>query len=537
MGNPTLLLYLVTALVLAAIGYYAFRPVPQMSEHYAEEATIIPPVEVPVDLNPFTCNAEGVCFRSDSPTHVEVASKDPKKRFKVHAGVDMMAPLTINGNVVATAADVEKVRFPGPKGDKGDPGNDGVGLPGPAGRDGIDAVGLPGPQGPSGKDAVGLPGKDGMDGMDGKDGKDGADGKNGANFAPAVMQEGVKTNKLQLGNKFLLSGVGDAHANDDWLRMFDKDGKGYNGGFAAGRLWTPSLYSNSAGTNFMGGTSAHNPNKWGTHLPWHGDNKNYIRGDTEMRGNTNNIGSLAVGGAIVTNHVAGDPARQSGRLHVASGERLYLLPKDGVIVGKEWGGNGNLSVQGQLCVGSTCITDADMKRMSGKGANIIDIAENDYRLLDNLTDVHRITVNNTQFITVPTKMTAGVYEVTIFADGGDNLDPHLYPMNTTVRTGDIHVSYTYTDGNNNKRSNNFAHNMFWWDNYGGGAGSHGMVKFTIYNLSGMYKRVLVEMGDTAGAGTAHGVWYKTDNWDWIGRFRLMVGGTTSRQVALVKKIV
>jgi hypothetical protein len=35
-----------------------------------------------------------------------------------------------------------------------------------------------------------------------------------------------------------------------------------------------------------------------------------------------------------------------GRMHITGGERLYLLNKDGVIIGKEWGGNGNLSVQG-----------------------------------------------------------------------------------------------------------------------------------------------------------------------------------------------
>jgi hypothetical protein len=48
----------------------------------------------------------------------------------------------------------------------------------------------------------------------------------------------TKTKKLQLGNKWLLSGEGDAHANDDWLRLFNIQGTGYFGGFAAGRLWS-----------------------------------------------------------------------------------------------------------------------------------------------------------------------------------------------------------------------------------------------------------------------------------------------------------
>ena len=47
----------------------------------------------------------------------------------------------------------------------------------------------------------------------------------------------LETQKRQLGNKWMLSGVGDAHGNDGWLRLFSADGKGYSGGFAAGRVW------------------------------------------------------------------------------------------------------------------------------------------------------------------------------------------------------------------------------------------------------------------------------------------------------------
>jgi hypothetical protein len=46
------------------------------------------------------------------------------------------------------------------------------------------------------------------------------------------------TNRIQLGNKFLLSGVGDAHGNDGWLRLFNTSGNDYYGGLAAGELWT-----------------------------------------------------------------------------------------------------------------------------------------------------------------------------------------------------------------------------------------------------------------------------------------------------------
>lgn len=44
--------------------------------------------------------------------------------------------------------------------------------------------------------------------------------------------------RLLLGDKWSLSGVGDGHANDDWLRLMNADGTNYHGGLAAGRLWT-----------------------------------------------------------------------------------------------------------------------------------------------------------------------------------------------------------------------------------------------------------------------------------------------------------
>lgn len=48
----------------------------------------------------------------------------------------------------------------------------------------------------------------------------------------------LKTDKLMLGNKWLLSGVGDGYTNDDWLRFLKTDGSsGYYGGIATGKLW------------------------------------------------------------------------------------------------------------------------------------------------------------------------------------------------------------------------------------------------------------------------------------------------------------
>lgn len=48
----------------------------------------------------------------------------------------------------------------------------------------------------------------------------------------------IKTQKLQLGEKWLLSGVGDGQANDAWLRLTGLDGKAYYGGLAADTMYT-----------------------------------------------------------------------------------------------------------------------------------------------------------------------------------------------------------------------------------------------------------------------------------------------------------
>lgn len=112
----------------------------------------------------------------------------------------------------------------------------------------------------------------------------------------------VKTGKIRLGDQHLLSGVGDAHAAkpDGWLRLFDKDGKNYHGGLAAAKLYSRDYAQFNGGVdinaqlNVRGGKSVHNPQLFGTHFAY-SDGKNYIRGDTEMRGNTNNIGDMNIG--------------------------------------------------------------------------------------------------------------------------------------------------------------------------------------------------------------------------------------------------
>jgi hypothetical protein len=49
----------------------------------------------------------------------------------------------------------------------------------------------------------------------------------------------IKASKLQLAEKWLLSGDGDAQYDDDWLRLLPADGTNkYYGGFAAKKLWS-----------------------------------------------------------------------------------------------------------------------------------------------------------------------------------------------------------------------------------------------------------------------------------------------------------
>lgn len=189
----------------------------------------------------------------------------------------------------------------GPPGERGPQGPQG--LKGDKGESGEGAIGPQGPKGDKGdqgeKGDQGIPGQPGPSGPKGEKGDQGPKGDKGekGDKGDTTLDnlERVKMQRVQLGNKFMLSGVGDAHGNDDWLRLFDKDNKGYHGGFAAGKLWTPDLYSVGTAT-FKGGVSDHNKSGWQTHFPYGGDGKNYIRGDTEIRGNTNNIGRMNVGG-------------------------------------------------------------------------------------------------------------------------------------------------------------------------------------------------------------------------------------------------
>ena len=72
-----------------------------------------------------------------------------------------------------------------------------------------------------------------------------------AQLARKLMDGGAKvpgnltTDKLSLGAKFQLSGIGDGMGNDDWLRLVNPaDPAKYNGGFATQKLWTQNIALN-----------------------------------------------------------------------------------------------------------------------------------------------------------------------------------------------------------------------------------------------------------------------------------------------------
>lgn len=258
--------------------------------------------------------------------------------------------------------------------------------------------GLEGPAGPRG--FSGQPGQPGPRGPPGAAGA--AGGGSSANNTK------VTTQKLQLGNKFLMSGVGDAHANDDWLRMFDKDGKGYYGGFAAGRLWTPSFYSDANGANINGklhvGRGDGNWN-WIRVQGNHGDNL-YMGSDAGNRGiwadgnrdlniynkginalsvkqngdvsvnnnlNVNGKVSLTPGGgqntdfySIEKKHTSPDQSHMRITINDNTDESLQIWGDSCRTTG--CGGEGvprfKFIADGRFCIGNTCINEEQLKKIA-----------------------------------------------------------------------------------------------------------------------------------------------------------------------------
>lgn len=113
----------------------------------------------------------------------------------------------------------------------------------------------------------------------------------------------VKTGKLQLGDEYLLSGVGyDDNNPDGWLRLMDSEGTGFKGGVASGNLYVDdkSYLKNleitgsvnaSGMTRFKGADSDYNKGKQDTQFPGP-SGYNTIGGDTRIHGSVDTLGVM-----------------------------------------------------------------------------------------------------------------------------------------------------------------------------------------------------------------------------------------------------
>lgn len=161
---------------------------------------------------------------------------------------------------------------------------------------------------------------------------------------------------------------------------------GKNGGFTNiisghnGRIWS------SGGIDVKGGTSEENPNGWWSHFPWAGDNKNYIRGDTEIRGATNQLGDLTVHKKIrfdsgwkgandpyYIEKISPNPDSSTLRLTINDNEneafeiwgdscRMTGCGGAGVLRHK-FQANGDAWHANQVCIGNTCMNEQDLIKL------------------------------------------------------------------------------------------------------------------------------------------------------------------------------
>ena len=144
-------------------------------------------------------------------------------------------------------------------------------------------------------------------------------------------------------------------------------------------------------------------------------------------------GDLTVEGTLRTSTNVTLPAQSiiagDGRLHITGGETLYLLNHNGVIIGKEWGGTGDLTVEGTLRT-STNVTLPAQSIIAGDGRLHITGGETLYLLNHNGVIIGKewggtgnLTVEGPQLVTagavpLPAWSGGGVSTWDVFAAGG-----------------------------------------------------------------------------------------------------------------------
>ncbi|MGH3897914.1 MAG: hypothetical protein ACRDTA_06580, partial [Pseudonocardiaceae bacterium] len=96
-----------------------------------------------------------------------------------------------------------------------------------------------------------------------------------------------------------------------------------------------------------------------------------VRGTVTLQHNLSAGGDLSISGHLKLSQQVMMQANQAisstGRLHITGEELLYILNKSGVIVGKEWGGNGNLRAQGGIRVDTFLATNGLATTNNGPG--------------------------------------------------------------------------------------------------------------------------------------------------------------------------
>ncbi len=232
-----------------------------------------------------------------------------------------------------------KIGPAGPIGPEGETGPQGP--TGPIGKTGRGLKGLSGPRGligPAGP-AGGPRGPPGSKGLPGPIGPAGPRGSASINTGSTIFHNNnIATGGLSVKDKIVFANRLDQdQAKNLWSAMtITPDYKNSiikYGMWAANKGWEPlKIYKNALSVNGTppwhnkggifadrlnahGGKSKHNPSKWGTHFPW-SDNKNYIRGDTEMRGNITHIGDICVPGACMDHNQFKNLANLSKNINV-----------------------------------------------------------------------------------------------------------------------------------------------------------------------------------------------------------------------------
>ena len=121
----------------------------------------------------------------------------------------------------------------------------------------------------------------------------------------------VKSGEVQLGTNYLLSeSINNEAKKKDasgWLNVLNRQGTDYAGGIATnsikafngasfqGKVSTSGLLDVQGNLQVTGGTSEYNPDGLMTQFPAAADKKNYIRGDTSIKGSASTAGDLTVG--------------------------------------------------------------------------------------------------------------------------------------------------------------------------------------------------------------------------------------------------